>query len=255
MKQVPLRILAAIALASSLTTIPLSSRTASAAAPAQPHVEAGLSAAVATPTPGRQPGARFGNANIVSGRLAGLTAQAVQIQSFSGVQSIQRTAGTGFYLATLSSTKALRAGQNVTVRSFPSAAIPMVVTISPSGNLIGFVQTARSFGPGPSGTPRSGTPTRGNGNPANRRFVAPVAGTVTGILGTQLTVKTAQGKSTTFTMSSTTVVYAFSKVPSSAIKAGSQVSVTTETSDGRKIAVAVTFTTIANATAFLTTNS
>jgi hypothetical protein len=209
MKQVTLRVLVAIALASSLTTIPLSSRTASAAAPAQPHVEAGLSAAAATPTPVRQPGARFGNANIVSGRLAGLTAQAVQIQSFSGVQSIQRTAGTGFYLATLSSTKALRAGQKVTVRTSPSATIPMVVTISPSGNLVGFVQTARSL----------------------------------------------QGKSSTFTTSSTTVVYAFSKVPSSAIKAGSQVSVTTETSGGRKIAVAVTSTTIANATAFLTTNS
>jgi hypothetical protein len=130
-----------------------------------------------------------------------------------------------------------------------------VVTISPSGNLVGFVQTARSFGPGPSGTPRSGTPTTGNVNPANRRFVAPVAGTVTGIRGALLTVKTAEGKSTTFTTSSTTVVYAFSKVSSSAIKAGSQVSVTTATSGGHKVAVAVTSTTIANATAFLTANS
>jgi hypothetical protein len=172
------------------------------------------------------------------------------LQSFSGIQSIERTAGTRFYVAGKSSTSALHAGVKVTVRSTGIPTATLVITIAPAGNLYGFVQTFR-YAPGAAPRP-AGTPNRGNFNPANRRFVAPIEGTVTSVQGSKLTIKTTQGKTATYTTSSSTEVYAFSQVSSSAIQAGTEVGVTTATVNGHKVAVAVASTSVANATVFLT---
>ena len=250
MKASTVKTLAALGIACASVLVPLTSSTTIAATSA-PHTAAAQPAPAATPAPPRGfGGPGRGNADVMSGRLAGITAQAVQLQSFSGIQSIARTSSTRFYMAAKSSTSALHAGVNVTVRSIGSPTASLVITIAPAGNLYGFVQTFRNAA---GNTPRpAGTPRRGNFNPANRRFVAPVVGTVKSLQGSKLTVKTAQGKTATFTTSSSTEIFAFSQVASSAIHAGVQVGVTTATVSGHKVAIAVASTSIANATVFLT---
>ena len=251
MKPFNVKTLAALCIACTSLLVPLASST-TMAAPSVPRAAAAQPAPAATPAPPRGfGGPGRGNADVVSGRLAGITAQAIQLQSFSGVQSIERTAGTRFYIAGKSSASALHAGVKVTVRSIGGPTASLVITIAPSGNLYGFVQ---AFQNAPAGTaPRpAGTPNRGNFNPANRRFVAPVEGTVTSLQGSKLTVKTTQGKTATYTTSSSTEVYVFSQVSSSAIHAGAEVGVTTATVSGHKVAVAVASTSVANATVFLT---
>lgn len=277
-----LKTLSAIGLACTLMAVPLASH---AAAPAQAsHASpAAQPTSAGTPGPGGAPGAggqlpggRSGLSDVVAGRLAGITAQAVQLQSFSGVQSIARYSSTRFFVASAASAADLKAGERVTVRFLGDATQPTMVTIAPSGGLYGFVQAlsnsgtqpSGTSGPGmPAGTPGAGnpmpvgtppagkgtpvgTPGRGNGNPG--RFMVPTAGTVTSVQGTKLTIKTAQGKTATYTLSSKSEIYMFSQVSADNIHAGFQVSVTTATVGGHMVAVAVSSTSITNATAYLT---
>ena len=206
--------------------------------------------AATPPVTGRGTG-RFGNRDVVIGRLVSISKQDVSIQGFAGKQSIASASTIRFYQAGTTSQKSLAAGEKVTVRLSPSKATGPAtsVTIAPSGNFYGTVQAVRAGGTRrPTGTPPPGGFKRGTGG-----FPMILAGTVTGVHGSTLTLKTAQGKTQSVSLNGSTEVYEFSSVASSKLSAGSTVAVTTATVSGHQVAVAVVGSAVANTSASLST--
>jgi len=225
---------------------------------------ASVAVAKPSPTPAPRFAGRFGARDVVSGKVISLSATSIVVQGFAGKVTLPLSPLANFYQVVRDSAKALLTGQMVTVVVAGTSTSAASVAIAPPGNLYGTVQSfSFTGGARPTGTPGRTPPARGTppvrGTPpagfTGGRFTRSIlAGTVTALTASKLTLKTVQGKTQSATLTSATAVYGFAQVAASAIKTGSTVSVTTSTSNGKQTAIAVTTSSLPNTTGWLTAN-
>ena len=243
------------------TPPPLTPQAPGTPAPASAGAAAGGAAPPAVSS-GAAPGTTAG-LPILSGQLAPTSGGTLTVQTFAGTsESAPIVASTRFYQVVGAKASDLAVGQRVTIgrdRANPSQSTAASVTISPAGAPFVQVRAAGGGGFGGGGGTASGGSSGGGGGfgggasgsgsgsgggsggapgAGGFRRVAPPTGTITAVSSASLTIKTPQGKTSTFAFAASAAIYQVVASASTAFQTGTVTSIQEATVNGQAVASA-----------------
>ncbi len=204
----------------------------------------------------------------VAGTLQSIDGQSVKLKTTTGAaQTVVVGPATTYYVATAAQPAALKVGRKVTVSlqrdasgSFGAGSI----TIAPSGTLFAYLRSAtartagRPGGDASSGAGSSGAPGGGGGGGFGGRGAGgfggfAVAGAITAVSGSSVTVQTTAGRAQTVPITSSTLIYQLQAVAAAKLASGATVSVHATPASGKLVAQNVVASNVQGMVASLTT--